>query len=39
MQALTTRSKVAVNKKMTFIERLYIPAIMGGNANYIKSLF
>jgi NADH-quinone oxidoreductase subunit I len=30
MQTLTTRSKVAVNKKMTFIERLYIPAIMGG---------
>lgn len=30
MQALTTRSKVAVNKKMTFTERLYIPAILGG---------
>src|SRR5580658_9098316 len=30
MQALTTRSKVAVNKKMTLMERLYIPAIMGG---------
>ncbi len=30
MQALTTRSKVAVNKKMTFVERLYIPAILGG---------
>lgn len=30
MQTLTTRSKVAVNKKMTFVERLYIPAIMGG---------
>jgi NADH-quinone oxidoreductase subunit I len=30
MQTLTTRSKVAVDKKMTFIERLYIPAIMGG---------
>lgn len=30
MQTLTTRSKVAVNKKMTFMERLYIPAIMGG---------
>jgi NADH-quinone oxidoreductase subunit I len=30
MQTLTTRSKVAVNKKMTLVERLYIPAIMGG---------
>lgn len=30
MQTLTTRSKIAVNKKMTFVERLYIPAIMGG---------
>lgn len=30
MQALTTRSKVAVNKKMTFVEKLYIPAILGG---------
>src|SRR3984957_6372593 len=30
MQALTTRSKVAVNKKMTLVERLYLPAIMGG---------
>lgn len=30
MQALTTRAKVAVNKKMTFMERLYLPAIIGG---------
>src|SRR6185312_16835900 len=30
MQALTTRSKVASNKKMTFVEKLYIPAILGG---------
>jgi NADH-quinone oxidoreductase subunit I len=30
MQTLTTRSKVAVDKKMTFTERLYIPAILGG---------
>ena len=30
MQALTTRAKVAVNKKMTFMERLYLPAIVGG---------
>ena len=30
MQTLTTRSKVAVDKKMTFTERLYLPAIIGG---------
>src|SRR5215216_7924218 len=30
MQALTNRSKVVVKKKMSFIERLYLPAIMGG---------
>ena len=30
MQAFTTRSKVASNKKMTFVEKLYIPAILGG---------
>ena len=27
---LTNRSKVVVNKEMTFIERLYLPAIIGG---------
>jgi NADH-quinone oxidoreductase subunit I len=30
MQALTNRSKVVVRKEMTFLERLYIPAILGG---------
>lgn len=30
MQALTTRAKVAVNKKMSFKEKLYLPAILGG---------
>jgi NADH-quinone oxidoreductase subunit I len=30
MQALTNRSKVAVNKQMTFMEKLYLPAILGG---------
>src|SRR3982751_1414821 len=30
MQALTNRSKVAVNKEMTFMEKLYLPAILGG---------
>ncbi|MEO5571914.1 MAG: NADH-quinone oxidoreductase subunit I [Bacteroidia bacterium] len=27
---LTNRSKVAVNKQMTFMEKLYLPAILGG---------
>ena len=39
MQALTTRSKVAVNKKMTFMERIYIPAILGGMAITLKHFF
>src|SRR5882724_3279440 len=30
MQPLTNRSKVVVKKQMSFIERLYIPAILGG---------
>jgi NADH-quinone oxidoreductase subunit I len=30
MQALTNRSKVVVKKEMTFLERLYLPAILGG---------
>ncbi len=30
MQALTNRSKVVSNKKLSFLERLYIPAILGG---------
>jgi len=39
MQTLTTRSKVASNKKMTFVEKLYIPAIMGGMALTLKHFF
>jgi NADH-quinone oxidoreductase subunit I len=39
MQTLTTRSKVAVNKKMTFTERLYIPAILGGMRITLKHFF
>lgn len=39
MQALTTRAKVAVDKKMTFKERLYIPAILGGLAITLKHFF
>ncbi len=30
MQALTNRSKMVVNKEMSFIEKLYLPAIMNG---------
>lgn len=30
MQSLTNRSKVVVNKQMTFWEKLYLPAILGG---------
>jgi NADH-quinone oxidoreductase subunit I len=39
MQALTTRSKVAVDKKMTLKERLYLPAIIGGMAITLKHFF
>ena len=30
MQSLTNRSKVVVKKEMTLMERLYVPAILGG---------
>jgi NADH-quinone oxidoreductase subunit I len=30
MQALTNRSKVVSDKKMTFVERIYLPAILKG---------
>ncbi len=30
MQALTKRSKLVSNKKLSFIEKLYLPAILGG---------
>jgi len=39
MQLLTNRSKVVVNKKMTLMEKLYIPAIFGGMMITIKHLF
>ncbi|HWY99243.1 MAG TPA: NADH-quinone oxidoreductase subunit I [Bacteroidia bacterium] len=39
MQALTTRAKVAVNKTMTFKERMYIPAILGGMAITLRHFF
>jgi NADH-quinone oxidoreductase subunit I len=36
---LTNRSKVVVNKEMTFLERMYLPAILGGIMITIKHLF
>ncbi len=39
MQALTTRSKVAVNKKLSFIESLYLPAILGGMRITLRHFF
>lgn len=36
---LTNRSKVVVNKEMTFKEKIYLPAILGGLAITIKHLF
>jgi NADH-quinone oxidoreductase subunit I len=36
---LTNRSKVVVNKQMTFIERLYLPAILGGLIITFKHFF
>ena len=39
MQLLTNRSKVVSNKKMTFAEKLYIPAILGGLRITIRHFF
>lgn len=39
MQSLTKRSKVVVNKEMTFVEKLYLPAIIGGMLITLKHLF
>ena len=39
MQALTNRSKVVSNKKMSFIERLYIPAILSGLRITLRHFF
>ena len=36
---LTNRSKVVVNKKMTFMERIYLPAIIGGLITTMKHFF
>jgi len=39
MQSLTNRSKVVVNKQMSFVERLYIPAILQGLSITFSHLF
>ncbi|MFN0276697.1 MAG: NADH-quinone oxidoreductase subunit NuoI [Chitinophagales bacterium] len=39
MQSLTNRSKVVSNKQMTFVERLYLPAILGGLRITFKHFF
>lgn len=36
---LTNRSKLVVNKKMTFWERIYLPAILSGMATTLKHFF
>lgn len=36
---LTNRSKLVVKKEMTFLEKMYLPAILGGIAITIKHLF
>lgn len=39
MQSLTNRSKVVVNKEMTFLEKIYLPAIISGLGITLKHLF
>jgi NADH-quinone oxidoreductase subunit I len=39
MQALTNRSKIVVKKEMTFLERIYLPAILGGLRITLKHFF
>ena len=39
MKALTNRSKAVSNKKMTFLERIYLPAIVGGMFITFKHIF
>jgi len=39
MDSLTSRSKVVSNKKMTFLERIYLPAILQGMAITFSHLF
>jgi NADH-quinone oxidoreductase subunit I len=39
MQSLTNRSKNVVNKKMSFMERIYLPAILKGLATTLRHFF
>src|SRR6266581_2221447 len=39
MQSLTTRKKIVVNKAMTSLERLFLPAIVGGLRITLSHLF
>ncbi|MBK9737347.1 MAG: NADH-quinone oxidoreductase subunit NuoI [Saprospiraceae bacterium] len=39
MELLTNRSKLVTNKQMTFAEKLYIPAILGGLRITIRHFF
>lgn len=39
MQSLSNRSKVVSNKNMNLVERLYIPAVLGGMWITLKHLF
>ena len=39
MESLSNRSQVVSNKKMTFLERIYLPAVLSGIAITIKHLF
>src|SRR5690349_1451145 len=39
MEALTKRSKVVSDKRMTFAERIYLPAVLSGITITIKHLF
>lgn len=39
MQQLTSRSKQVVNKKMSFMERIYLPAVFGGLLITLKHFF
>ncbi len=39
MQSLTNRSKVVAKKEMTFSERIYLPAILGGLKITFRHLF
>ena len=39
MQSLTNRSKVVGDKKLSFMERIYLPAILNGMLITIKHFF